>query len=61
MPRRRADNLLMILFVHNGICMLKGQRLRRLGGCHALRVGGNDIVWKLATMEKTFAQKQEKE
>ena len=31
-PRRRAANLLEILFVHNGIRMLKGQRLRRLGG-----------------------------
>ena len=34
MPRRRADDFKKILFVHNGICMLNSQRLRRLGGCN---------------------------
>ncbi len=33
MPRRRADNLLWILFDHNEFWMLKYKRLRRLGGC----------------------------
>ena len=51
-PLRRAANLLMILLIHNEIRMLKGKRLRRLGGFHALRASGNDIMRKLETKKK---------
>jgi hypothetical protein len=32
--------------------MLKGKRLRRLGGFHALRGGGNDIMRKIEAKKK---------
>ena len=56
MPRRRAGNLVKILFVHNGIRMLKEKRLRRLGGFHELRIAEKQNKGRRCYIEKGLLQ-----